>query len=112
MWIYPGQSSCSSAGAAGTHRLHAQVRRVGDGERGASEREQTRCKPRRKRAGGAQVTVHPTLVAEVAGDENVELGEVRPGPDVAGNGAHQHRGESPLLPTNVKGQDKGDGRIR
>jgi hypothetical protein len=53
-----------------------------------------------------------TLVAKAARDDNAELGEVRPGPDVTGNDTYQHRGERPWFPANVEGQDKGDRRMR
>src|SRR5664279_5335040 len=101
----PLSSRHGSVGAAGAHRVDAQVWPFVDAERGAREREQTRCEPRRKRAGGAQIAVQATVMMNTAGDGDVELSEVRPGADVAGNNTHQHRGEGPRLATNVEGQD-------
>ena len=56
--------------------------------------------------------MHATEVAKAAGDDHVEVGEVRPRSDVARDDADEHSAEGARLVTDMEREDEGDRWVR
>lgn len=93
---------------AAADRLGVDLGAVSKGVGSAGEGKEGGCEAMRDRAGGGKVAMPTAAVNEVAPDDDLKVGDVRPGAGGAADQGHQHGAEGAGAVVDAERDDEGN----